>query len=195
MKDMVLKLEDFKKNYIEYYYAVCIISVYGFWKLIKAFSATYSQSLDSFGTSVNEAFAQLYVNAVGMGLSILSLEYSTFFTATSYGEFIGIAIEGSSGVYVAYHCLGVTASLVFAITLLLLPGSWKRKIKYLILGLIALFLANTVRIGSLVLMDKYLGKFWVDLNHSLIFVVMFYGLLLLFHFMFLRRLILKRKSK
>ncbi|MFT5070935.1 MAG: hypothetical protein ACI8V8_000896, partial [Chitinophagales bacterium] len=42
MKDMVLKLEDFKKNYIEYYYAVCIISVYGVWKLIKAFSATYS---------------------------------------------------------------------------------------------------------------------------------------------------------
>jgi hypothetical protein len=61
MKDMVLKLEDFKKNYIEYYSAVCIISVYGVWKLIKAFFATYSQSLDSFGTSVNEAFAQLYV--------------------------------------------------------------------------------------------------------------------------------------
>jgi exosortase/archaeosortase family protein len=46
--------------------------------------------------------------------------------------------------------------------------------------------ANTLRITFLVFLDKYASKFWVELNHSLIFVIMFYSILLLFHYQYLK---------
>lgn len=190
---LLKKIEELKQNSIEYYYALCLISVYAAWKLVKLVSANIAP-LDNFGTAFNEGFANIYVKSISFLLNLFSIEYTTFFTSTSYGEFITIAIDGAPGIYVAYHCLGVTASLVFAATIVLLPGSWKRKFFFISTGLATMFVMNTARLAVLVVLDKYVSRFWVEMNHSVIFVVMFYSILLLFHYFYLKPYLQKLKA-
>ncbi len=185
-------IETYITTKIEYYYAACLIGVYGVWKVIKTFIGPNIEALDRFGTSFNEAFANFYVNAVAFILHALTIPYTYFTSYTSYGNFISIAIEGAQGIYVAYHCLGLTACLVYSVTIVFLPGTTLRKLIFIIIGLTIMLIANTARITSLVFLDKYSSRFWVDLNHSLIFVVMFYSILLLMHFLYLRPFLKKK---
>ncbi|MCB9256286.1 MAG: exosortase/archaeosortase family protein [Chitinophagales bacterium] len=191
--NLLNKIGELKRSNIEYYYALCLLSVYGIWKIVKLVSAAIS-SLDKFGTSFNEGLANIYVQAIASLLKLFSIEYNTFLTTTSYGEFITIAIDGAPGIYVAYHCLGITASLVFALTIVLLPGSSLRKLFFITSGLATMFVMNTARLAVLVVLDKYVSRFWVEMNHSVIFVIMFYSILLLFHYLFLKPYLQKMKA-
>jgi exosortase/archaeosortase family protein len=180
------QVKKFQEEKIEYYYALSLILVYGVWKVVKTYIGPNIERLDSFGVAFNEGFAEVYVKLTALLLNLLSISYTTFETVTSYGTFITIAINGAAGIYVAYHCLGVSAILVYSISLLLLPGTINRKLFFAIVGVGTMVLMNSARITSLVFLDKYTSRFWVDLNHSLIFVVMFYSLLLMFHYIYLR---------
>jgi len=187
------KIKTFRENKIEYFYAISLLVIYSIWKIIKTYIGPNVESLNNFGTYVNESLASLYVKFMALILTMFSIDHTSFITQTSYGEFITLAISGAAGIYVAYHCLGITASLVYALTLFLLPGSLKRKMFFAIIGLVTMFFANALRLISLVFLDKYASRFWVELNHSVIFVIMFYSLLLIFHFLYLKPYILKKK--
>lgn len=181
------KISMFKKNNAFYYYIICIVFLYAVWKLYKKFLYENIEALSSFGTYLNYKFGELYVKTISLIFAVFNIKYTTFIEYTTYGKFPAIALESSRGIYVAYHCLGFTVLYLYVFTLLLLQGDLKRKIKYILWGCLSIFIVNTFRLLALVILREYANDMFFELNHSVIFVVLEYSVLLIFHLMYLRR--------
>lgn len=191
------KILDFAMNYraknLVNFYIFCLIGLYGIWKVYKGFIYVNIDFLKDLGTKINFHLGDFYVNVISFILSIFSVAHTTFITNANYGDFSTLALSGAGGVFVAYHCLGVTASLVYAITILLLPGKAKRKLFFVVVGLIAIFFVNMLRLIALIFLNKYASEFWFDLNHTVIFLILVYSTLLLMHFLYLKPMLFKVK--
>lgn len=76
---------------------------------------------------------------------------------------------------VADHCLGFPAMVVYAGSIALFPGRWIDKLWYIPMGWLILICLNLVRICFSSYAWENFNPFYFKLNHSVIFVVLFYS--------------------
>lgn len=188
MQDFNLK-NYAEKWYVKYpflYYAVVVVGVYVVWKLLKIIVKSFAQT-DYYADMANDYFGLFYAKIITIFLSLFHVTYRTgmaTFGGTEPGTFPFIALDNDGGIAIAYHCLGVTVLVLYNVVLLLLPGSIKSKLKYMLIGSLAIILINTIRIAVILFSYKYLGSFITEINHSLLFVILTYSILAYFHFMY-----------
>lgn len=188
MQDSKLKTIA-EKWYVKYpflYYAVVVVGVYVVWKLIKIIVKS-SAKTDYYADLANDYFGLFYAKIITVFLSLFQVSHRTgmaTFGGTEPGTFPFIALDNDGGIAIAYHCLGVTVLVLYNIVLLLLPGSIKSKLKYMLIGSLAIIFVNTIRIVVILFSYKYLGSFITQINHSVLFVILTYSLLAYFHFMY-----------
>lgn len=84
-----------------------------------------------------------------------------------------VRMVNHSGVLVVDGCNGLAALGLFAGFVLAYPGTWRRRLWFIPLGLLAVYLANVIRVGSLV----YFQQAWpaaFDLIHGVGVSTFFY---------------------
>jgi exosortase/archaeosortase family protein len=90
-----------------------------------------------------------------------------------------LILDGTEGIYVGNHCLGISAGFIFFFIIVLLKGRWKYKLPYLLFGLLVIYLLNLFRIIGLSLMLKWGSKAFFHFNHSYTYLIMIYGIIFL----------------
>ena len=119
--------------------------------------------------SINNFFATLYIQLAAWSLGLMG--HPVLFNTRN------IIVQGTQGIYVGNHCLGVSAGTIFVLIILLLKGPWKGKLIYSLFGLTIIFLVNWFRVVGLVLMLKYGSKAFFHFNHSYTYLALVYGVI------------------
>ena len=79
------------------------------------------------------------------------------------------------GVWIGEPCNGVKIFGLFTLFILAFPGSWKKKLWFIPLGIFIVHTANAIRIALLTIMSAENPKA-LDFNHNITFQVIVYGL-------------------
>lgn len=89
-----------------------------------------------------------------------------------------LGIDGSHGVFIADSCAGLPLLALFAGFILAYPGPISKKLWYLPLGLLTVYLINIVRIVALCML-AYHSPELLDFNHHYTFTLIVYAYIFL----------------
>ena len=84
-------------------------------------------------------------------------------------------IPGGNGIIIQYGCLAIGIMFHFVIFIVAYPGSIKGKVWFIPLGLIVIFLVNSVRIALLAWIDCFKSEYF-DLFHNFMFSAIIYAI-------------------
>lgn len=79
---------------------------------------------------------------------------------------------------IAYICDGLELYVIFLIFLVAFPGPWKHKVWFIPTGMLAIYLANLIRVVSLILIQMHFPGY-LQFNHKYTFVVLIYAFIFL----------------
>jgi len=85
-----------------------------------------------------------------------------------------VGIDGSHGVLIGYPCNGLELFALFVGFMLAYPGSTRKKVWYIPLGLITIHLLNITRVIGLALLSYYAPQY-MEFNHTYTFTLIVYG--------------------
>ncbi|MCB9255500.1 MAG: exosortase/archaeosortase family protein [Chitinophagales bacterium] len=118
---------------------------------------------------INDGLASIYVKLSAQVLEAMG--YSLKLNSRN------LFLSGTEGLYVGDHCLGLSATFIFAAIILMLKAKWTHKILYALAGIILIFAMNWFRVVGLALMLVHGSKAFFHFNHSYTYLVMVYGLI------------------
>jgi exosortase/archaeosortase family protein len=156
-------------KYQAYRFVFSVVGAYGVWKVFSFFLEYYDpiwwKQIQNFLASKMVMLSSAFLQ----NIFDVSLKYNSR----------NILIDGAPGIYVADHCLGIPAMVVFSILIAVSPGKVKNKIWYIPTGILGIFLINTTRTVGLGVLQKYSSPYFWELNHSYTFLILTYGLVFL----------------
>ena len=91
-----------------------------------------------------------------------------------------ILIEGKRGVFLADHCIGIPAYVVFTLFIIFYSGRWQDKVWFIPVGIVGIFLINSLRSAALAYLQKNSSEGFFQFNHSYTYLVTTYGMIFLF---------------
>lgn len=147
------------------------------WKSIYTFWLEPERILDKplTRTVTSHSIGLLQIMGPGSHYSIGQLETRHKGDRAETIEHLFIIKDGAKTISVADNCNGLELMVLYAAFIVVMPGSWKRKILFILFGIPLLHLANLVRVMGLVgLHVKYPGMF--DFAHHYLFKIVIYGL-------------------
>jgi exosortase/archaeosortase family protein len=196
MSFIIKKIKEYRETNAFYYYIISLFTIYAIWKFYKVIIYGNVKLLQDLGVIINYEVANFYVKFLSVLLNIFDISHETFFHEAQYGIYPAISLGGGEigGVYVAYHCIGITVGVLYIFTICLLQGSIKRKIGFIIMGVVLIFLINAMRILAALFITKYASKTFFEINHSFVFVVLTYSTVFLIHLIYLKKYLI-RNSK
>lgn len=100
------------------------------------------------------------------------------------GKVIRAVTKG--GVYLDRGCLGRNLMLLYAGFLLVFPGKITSKLWFIPMGLVIIYILNTIRISALVYIDLYYPQY-LDVNHDFIFKYTTYFFIFLLWVIWIRK--------
>lgn len=123
------------------------------------------------------------IGTVDLVVIDFTIKISSFFLESfGYNVFTGaervIGVDGTGGLWIGDNCNGMSLFGLFAGFIIAYPGSWKKKILYIPIGIMLIELMNIVRIIALAILDTYSRK-WTEFNHTYTFTVIIYGFIFL----------------
>lgn len=151
-------------------FVIKVLLVYAGWKLFH-YSATHFSFLMPFWKSISDSMASVSIR-IASALLTLAGEPNTFNKRN-------LIIEGTPGIFVADHCIGLAPMVVFSFLILFFTGSAKAKLWFIPLGNILILLINTLRVAGLAYTAAHYSEGFFEINHSLIYVVLTYGMIFL----------------
>ncbi|SHJ69140.1 exosortase family protein XrtF [Hymenobacter daecheongensis DSM 21074] len=98
-----------------------------------------------------------------------------------------LRLNGQPMVHVGHPCNGLVLYALFAGFVLAYPGPVRRKLWYIPLGILAIYLLNVIRIGALALNHLYYHQS-VEFNHHYTFTFVVYACIFLLWMLWARRL-------
>lgn len=148
-----------------------VLAVYGVWILVRsAFKKTLV--LRPIWDSVNDWMAEIYVNHSAYFLKNW-FKYSLSTTPRN------VLIEGTNGIYIGDHCLGISAIFIFIGIIAVLDGRFIHKIWFIPSGVFAIYCMNLFRAVTLGIMQKNEMEAFFHFNHSYTYLLLIYGLIFL----------------
>lgn len=85
-------------------------------------------------------------------------------------------IEGTSGIWIGDNCNAISLIALFAGFIIAYPGKINRKLWFIPLGSLIIFLLNILRMVVLTILDTY-SRSWTEFNHTYTFNVIIYGVI------------------
>ncbi len=151
------------------FFAAQLLGSYGLWKILSYFLE--ENEVPQWIAIKNAVAAHIVKDAAWMSEHIFRID--VIYNSRN------ILQEGRAGIFLADHCIGVAAAIVFTIFIVIYQGSWKNKIWFIPMGIYLIFLINSVRLAALVYVQKYYSAAFFQLAHTEVFLVMIYGLIFL----------------
>ncbi len=85
-------------------------------------------------------------------------------------------IDGSSGIWIGDNCNAITLIALFAGFIIAYPGNVIRKLWFIPLGSLIIFVLNVIRMVVLTIIDTY-SRAWTEFNHTYTFNIIIYGVI------------------
>jgi exosortase/archaeosortase family protein len=101
------------------------------------------------------------------------------YAVRGYHKVFGINIDGKASVFLANACNGLDFMGIFFCFVLAYPASWKPKVWFIPMGIVAIHLLNVVRVILLALNMHYFRSTF-DFNHKYTFMIAVYALIFWF---------------
>ena len=170
--------------------AIVWFSLYhNIYNLDKLFSSDVNQVDIQKNISIGLAkYANVFVSLCGYEPT---LDFSTDLVITSVkGDYF------NHGVWIGEPCNGVKVFGLFSLFIMAFPGSWKKKLWFIPLGVFVVHTANAIRIAALTIISAKNPEA-LDFNHNITFQVIIYGLIFLLWYWWVQKLsvIVKIKEK
>jgi exosortase family protein XrtF len=89
-------------------------------------------------------------------------------------------------VLIEHGCNGLILMVLFAAFIIAFPGPWKKKLWYIPLGILAIYIINAIRVIGLAVNHIY-AKSSFDFNHKYTFTILIYGAIFLFWMVWVNR--------
>jgi exosortase/archaeosortase family protein len=151
-------------------FAVKMVLVYTGWTFFRL--ATESVPIiTAYWKKLSDLVAQLEVS-----ISVSMLRLFLDEKITVYPR--NILLDNSKPVYVADHCLGLSAMFIFSAFVLVIEGNTKHKLWFIPLGIFLIAVINATRVAALCYIFKYAPE-WFEFNHSYVYVALTYGAIFL----------------
>ena len=171
----------------EWRYFIILGFVYATWKGYKEIYYR-SEFLATIGTYINNYLSIAYIKSLGFIAWATGETYYIGELAKNNHLYYYIQLDGSEGIHLAWHCLAVPTMVVFSGCILLFRGSFQRKMLYILIGTIVIYLTNIFRLASLMFMEKYSSGYFFKFNHSFTYLVLTYTIVFLLIIYYMRRL-------
>mgnify|MGYP006103523647 FL=1 len=168
--------------------AIVWFSLYhNIYNLDKLFSSDVNQVDIQKNISIGLAkYANVFVSLCGYEPT---LDFSTDLVITSVkGDYF------NHGVWIGEPCNGVKVFGLFSLFIMAFPGSWKKKLWFIPLGVFIVHTANAIRIAALTIISAKNPEA-LDFNHNITFQVIIYGLIFLLWYWWVQKLSLIVKIK
>ena len=159
-------------KYRAHLFVIEIIAVYALWKIAH-------HILVIPGTAMNEIWLHWIEVLGGFYAHITSVVLNVLGEVTIQDGIRIIYVHSGKNVKVEDHCLAIPAIIVFVGSILLFTGSWKNKLWFIPLGIFGVFVINTVRLVFLSYTFEHFSTAFFDINHSFVYVVVTYTLIML----------------
>lgn len=112
-------------------------------------------------------------------LSLASFFVQLFGYQTTFNTY-DLFIENGEGIRLVYSCLGLSVKAAFTALILAYPSEVREKIIYLIIGITAIIVFNTIRLGGLVILYTRQNTSLFDIiDHHDLFNIIIYAIVLL----------------
>jgi exosortase/archaeosortase family protein len=129
---------------------------------------------------------------------ILSLKSSTLFLL----QFLGyetfhnvtenhLGIIDSAGFIISAPCNGLDLFYLYLAFFIAVPGKWKLKAIFSVLGLIIIYVFNVFRLGFLAYISKYHYN-WFNFHHSYTFTLIMYVVIFLLWYLYMKKYAFKK---
>ena len=89
-----------------------------------------------------------------------------------------IGIDGAHPIWIGSACNALTLFMFFALFVIAFPGSVKRKLWFIPLGIVIIHFTNVLRIICLATIN-YVAPQYVEFNHTYTFTLLVYGIIFL----------------
>jgi exosortase family protein XrtF len=107
-----------------------------------------------------------------------------------YAVFTGtervIGVDGTGGLWIGDNCNAIALFALFAGFIISFPGSWKKKLLYIPIGIVIIEILNVLRVVALAMLDTYSRK-WTEFNHTYTFTIIIYGCIFLLWIIWVNR--------
>ncbi len=148
-----------------------VLVVYGLWKI--------SHHLLQTGSGAIQLWWSSFIFSTGSVYAAVSVFILKLFGQPVVHNGIDILFTDSGRVvWVQEHCLAIPAMVMFTAAIILYGNNYKGKIWFIPVGLISVAIINVLRLIFLSLTFQYMSQRFFEINHSLIYVVITYALIM-----------------
>lgn len=126
-------------------------------------------------TRIDQYFIRKIINLCTFLLN--SIGYKTF-ASKEVNDFQVFGIDGSNGVWIGGPCNGITLMFLFAIFVVSYPGQLKKKLWFIPLGVLIIYIVNIIRIIILSIIALKAPQY-LEFNHTYTFTFITYGIVFL----------------
>jgi exosortase/archaeosortase family protein len=144
--------------------------IYLLWKFFSIWCRNENSILHPYWTLLHDVTAQALIFASRYVLTLL-LSTDVFIMPRI------IMIKGTQGIYIANHCLAIPPMVIFTGFIIAYGGQLLKMLVFIPLGLLGIFLINTLRICLLALSNVYMNEYYYHLAHSYVYLTLTYGLI------------------
>lgn len=169
IKSLLDRLVTDKKLIPPLEFVIKVVCVYASWKLF-FYAATHYAFMKPFWVALTDFMAGLSIRTAAFILEIFG-EPNTFNKRN-------LIIDGTPGIYVADHCIGLAPMVVFSFLILFFTGSWKNKLWFVPMGNAVILLINALRVAALAYTAAHYSSRFFEINHTVIYVGITYGAIL-----------------
>jgi len=175
------------KRLYDWRYFIILGFVYAVWKGYKEIYYR-NEFLSGIGSHINNYLSIAYIKSLGFIAHAIGEIYYIGELGKDNRLYYYIQLAGSDGIYIGWHCLAVPTMVVFTGSILLFRGSFQRKMLYILIGNVIIYLTNIFRLAGLMFMEKYSSGNFFRFNHSVTYLVLTYTIVFLLIIFYMRKL-------
>lgn len=126
-------------------------------------------------TQIDEKLISLIIANAGF---ILKLFGFTVYQSTEDRDLQLIGVDGAHPIWIGTPCNALTLFMFFALFVIAFPGSIKRKLWFIPIGIVIIHLANVLRVVALTVINYHAPQY-VEFNHIYTFTILVYSIIFL----------------
>lgn len=120
-----------------------------------------------------------------LNMSLASLKALGAHTFTGSDRLIGI--DGTNGLWMGDNCDSIELCALFAGFIIAFPGAWLKKLWYIPLGCLFIFILNVIRVDLLAIIQKNFSYKWLEFNHTYTFTILVYAFIFLMWYYWVKK--------
>lgn len=98
-----------------------------------------------------------------------------------------IGIDGTGGLWIGDNCNGIALFALFTGFIIAFPGNNKRKVLYIVTGILLIELLNILRVVCLAILDTH-SRAWTEINHTYTFTIIIYAFIFFLWMLWVNRI-------